>query len=622
MAEAKAVPQNGVVSAADVISKLLPIFTGSGTTTENTSGGSSSVGTISADAMSTLKSLLGSIMPGISDTSASDTVVNNIITRAQQAFAPVLASQKAAGLYNSSTVNLLGQEAIARATGEASSAVLQKQTADTKNAIDVANTMAQATRGTNTTTNNGGSKTTGPAIGATGSKVASGLAVAASLKSLLAGAGSNKIVNAGVDKLKSMLGFGEDASSAGTDFANTGGFPAVATSVGGLGGATSGNDLGMSDFMSNFNANMPATPELNALYQSFADTSPTVAAMGQTGWLQSVIDGSSPASAMPASASQLFSGYTPPIMGLVPGSPAADVFTQNAATASAQLDQTLGSDLMPQTDNVDLSNTDVLNSDQLTSKLLDNLSGGPAISFGDTAISAGLQAGSDLFASSAPDLMSSVMDVGSSLATPFADAAVGTVADIGTSAASDFATSAATDAVTGISFPYLTAAKAVGDIFGINEITGPINSLTSTVGDVASGAVDAASGLVQGVGDVASGIGDAVSSVAKSVICTELLRRGLLDEVMYRQAGRTFSSLPRNVIVGYHFWAKPYVQLMKMSDFATYFILPWAVGRAAYLTGKRSSLGWITVHIGEPICGLLGSIITYMQGKGVTNGAS
>lgn len=119
-----AVPDNQVLSYSDALAKLAPLILGSGkTTTTESESGSVSPGSQAAN-----DALLQQLMPQISGTAATDPVVANILSKAQQAFAPVIAGQNSAGLYNSTTLQQLRDNATARATGEASAAVLQHQT--------------------------------------------------------------------------------------------------------------------------------------------------------------------------------------------------------------------------------------------------------------------------------------------------------------------------------------------------------------------------------------------------------------------------------------------------------------------------------------------------------------
>lgn len=111
-----------LVSIADIVSKLSPMFLGSGKTTETT--GSS--GTPKANA--NLQDLIDSANSNASDPSKTADVVQNILDQAAKAFAPTLAEGNSAGIYNSTTMNLLNKQAQGAAAAQSSKAVLDYKT--------------------------------------------------------------------------------------------------------------------------------------------------------------------------------------------------------------------------------------------------------------------------------------------------------------------------------------------------------------------------------------------------------------------------------------------------------------------------------------------------------------
>jgi len=102
------------------------------------------------------------------------------------------------------------------------------------------------------------------------------------------------------------------------------------------------------------------------------------------------------------------------------------------------------------------------------------------------------------------------------------------------------------------------------------------------------------------------------------VICTELFDRGLLDARLYAtdlQLSRLHIS--PTTVRGYHFWAIPYVGLMRRSRLATRLIRPLAVAWAQQVcfdyapdrAGYRSTLlGKFLRQVGEPACWAIGLI--------------
>lgn len=100
------------------------------------------------------------------------------------------------------------------------------------------------------------------------------------------------------------------------------------------------------------------------------------------------------------------------------------------------------------------------------------------------------------------------------------------------------------------------------------------------------------------------------------VICTHFFRRGMLERDLWRaDLEFTFQNLSSKTIRGYHYWAIPYVRLMRRSKWAERIMYPLAKARAlelAYRLGKRkkgSLFGKIVRLIGEPICFIMGHFV-------------
>jgi hypothetical protein len=144
MATQMAVPDNQISSIADVLAKVSPLIFGSGKTTTT----EESKSTVDPGVMANNDAILQALIPQITGTAATDPVVANILQKAQMAFAPVVANQNASGLYNSTVLQQLRSEATARATGEASAAVLQHQSQSAQIATQAAGNALNATRGT------------------------------------------------------------------------------------------------------------------------------------------------------------------------------------------------------------------------------------------------------------------------------------------------------------------------------------------------------------------------------------------------------------------------------------------------------------------------------------------
>ena len=110
--------------------------------------------------------------------------------------------------------------------------------------------------------------------------------------------------------------------------------------------------------------------------------------------------------------------------------------------------------------------------------------------------------------------------------------------------------------------------------------------------------------------------GDGGGGGGSSVICTELLKQGLLSQELY-QSAHSDALLSTTSYVGYHYWAIPVVRLMRRNKTVTNFFKPlataWCVEMAHYINPtkytKRSLFGKYLRIFGEPACYLLGLIV-------------
>lgn len=104
---------------------------------------------------------------------------------------------------------------------------------------------------------------------------------------------------------------------------------------------------------------------------------------------------------------------------------------------------------------------------------------------------------------------------------------------------------------------------------------------------------------------------------AKTVICTELNRQGLLPDSLYHAGHTHFLNLPEETLVGYHSWAQRCVPILARSPNLSRFIAPIAVSRYEMITGKKRFTFWgaLTIYIAQPICYLIGCWILGAQEK-------
>lgn len=101
------------------------------------------------------------------------------------------------------------------------------------------------------------------------------------------------------------------------------------------------------------------------------------------------------------------------------------------------------------------------------------------------------------------------------------------------------------------------------------------------------------------------------------VICTHFLETGKLSRELWALDIRhTQMHISPLTVCGYHFWAIPYVRLMRRSKLAEQLMFPltkWRAEELAYQAGVRSEpcvLGKIVRLFGEPACWLLGCFVS------------
>jgi hypothetical protein len=101
------------------------------------------------------------------------------------------------------------------------------------------------------------------------------------------------------------------------------------------------------------------------------------------------------------------------------------------------------------------------------------------------------------------------------------------------------------------------------------------------------------------------------SGGAKTVICTELHRQGKLDTELYEAGTPHWNVLNHTVWRGYICWAEHVVPLMKKSEALSNLLLPVVRSRYQMIaTGKFHFLGALTLYVGQPICYLIGLVMS------------
>lgn len=107
-----------------------------------------------------------------------------------------------------------------------------------------------------------------------------------------------------------------------------------------------------------------------------------------------------------------------------------------------------------------------------------------------------------------------------------------------------------------------------------------------------------------------------------SVICTALMKRGLLDMDLYEAGSEYLKTLSSRTISGYYLWGLGVAEKIdRGSKWAIRICLPFARSRTGLLASGRGfkahlkyPLGTLTKFIGEPACYILGFIMEKMNG--------
>lgn len=104
-----------------------------------------------------------------------------------------------------------------------------------------------------------------------------------------------------------------------------------------------------------------------------------------------------------------------------------------------------------------------------------------------------------------------------------------------------------------------------------------------------------------------------------SVICTELARQGKLPQELYSAGHAHFDQIHDLTKRGYWSWATRVVPLMQRSDRLSRFLAPIVLARYKMITGQGwNLLGALTIYLGQPICFLIGAILSLGDSYGRT----
>lgn len=114
---------------------------------------------------------------------------------------------------------------------------------------------------------------------------------------------------------------------------------------------------------------------------------------------------------------------------------------------------------------------------------------------------------------------------------------------------------------------------------------------------------------------------DKQSPIAKgigTVICTHLMKRGLLNKDLWKAGTPYLLSLPNRTVIGYQFWAEAVVSHMERNPngWMERFWTPIVRGRYQMVVNKKFNfLGASTIYLMEPICYVIGFLLGVSNGR-------
>lgn len=118
-------------------------------------------------------------------------------------------------------------------------------------------------------------------------------------------------------------------------------------------------------------------------------------------------------------------------------------------------------------------------------------------------------------------------------------------------------------------------------------------------------------GVAPGAGPGAGGPGGASGG---TVICTLFHELGIISEEAWKADQKFGEGVSDCTLEGYHFWAKPVVEFLKLHPTAIRVVAPivktWSQEMAYQVTGKGQGnvLGKVIMHVGIPLCSFIGSM--------------
>lgn len=196
-----------------------------------------------------------------------------------------------------------------------------------------------------------------------------------------------------------------------------------------------------------------------------------------------------------------------------------------------------------------------------------------------------------------------------------------TLANAGTALGSTAGAAAGSAAASGAGNFALSSIPGIGGVLG-GLLSGGVEntSLESFLGTVAAGA--AAGGPVGMVAaPVFATFGAMLNDLGvKSIVCTALVNKGLLDARKYSISQRYLRTLHPFTIKGYYSWGRKLARAIDLGNSrAIKLALPWAKSRTDLICDSgfaryfKYPLGTITWLIGQPVCFVIGAVLTGLE---------
>lgn len=609
-AEADISAGGGGIDLTRLIAAISPILLGSGRTTGGTASSSASssdqtqTSTTQKNAdpgtLAALLGIAGNAANNAQNPDITNQIVQNIFRQSAEAFAPTVGTAASTGLYNTSTLGLLSDDARARAVAQSAQAVLGFQTSQQQIASGALTSVLGATGSTTTTTdltNNTKAANTGstfnitaPSLGGAGLLQSVGGIAASVLGKKALDAVSPYIKDKITDPLMQALGLGDSGFQVG------GGGDAVITKAGG-------------GFVDDSNFSSPAVETATTAGSSeiLADGGSDGLTAADLATANGIAPGTAASDITISGASDLATaGLNEAGTAESLSAPTVDI----AAAASPDISSTAGSITPAITTDTAATGLDI-STPGIGATFTSATDAGTAGLEG--AVNAGTEAGTDL-SSLVGQAGSGLVDFGSSVIDSAGNFVSDLAANSGDIIAGGLGSLGLGEAFKGAFGPEVgndlgLATSGVSAISG--ELGGPtIGSLTGDLAGAASGALGltaAASGagleaaggfatlgalegaadagilgtaaLGAGVGEASAlgvGIGTAaevggaaagglsltdaaiaVAALAGWVVCTELTRQGKIPTKIYRAALKRFRLYNHWGVRGYHKWGIP-----------------------------------------------------------------